>query len=84
MQIGSGPKEMDLKVFLAQWPAAAAARERVRAQPLTPRRAVGVPLRVAKPPGIRRGSTSNWSAGAPRRVGEKASRTSPVAEKVVG
>ena len=47
MQIGSGPKEMDLKVFLAQWPAAAAARERVRAQPLTPRRAVGVPLRIA-------------------------------------
>ena len=50
MKKGSNPKGEKKHVFPARWPVAAAERERVQAQPLTPRGTVGVPLRVAKPP----------------------------------
>ena len=50
MQKGSIPKGVKQNVSPARWPVAAVARERVQAQPLTPRGTVGVPLRVAKPP----------------------------------
>ena len=50
MQKGSNPKVEKQSDSPARWPVSAVARERVHAQPLTPRGTVGVPLRVAKPP----------------------------------
>ena len=74
MQKGSGPKGVSERVPGLM--ASGSSRERTRAGP----GAVGVPLRVAKPPGIRWRGTSNCHADAPRRVGGKASRVSPMAD----
>ena len=87
MQKGSNPKVEKQSDSPARWPVSAVARERVHAQPLTPRGTVGVPLRVAKPPVQPEEYLRNlrclqfaFHAAAPRQVGGKVSREGHRAE----
>ena len=76
MQKGSNPKGEKQSEPPARWPVSAVARERVHAQPLTPRGTVGVPLRIARPPVqpeefskyIRSLQCDFHAAGLPRRT----------------